>query len=956
MHRRAKEVTSPCLLAQQEKSLCQFISQYPNATDALSSEQLNNFTRALALSDFVLTSALQAPDIVIDIFASDFIYQESTPNYALMLVKQLQLCQTEDDLHRALRLFRLREMVSIAVADLVLNISLDESLKRLSELADQLVIGALQWLSQFCYAKWGEPKNSQGETLPLLVYGMGKLGGKELNFSSDIDLIFVYPESGETEGVRRSIDNQQFFTRLGQKLITALNKKTADGFVYRVDMRLRPFGESGPLVLTFNAMEDYYQEQGRDWERYAMLKARLIGDGKYHGQLSRLLKPFVYRRYIDFSVIDSLRRMKMMIAQEVRRKHLTNNIKLGAGGIREVEFIVQVFQLIRGGRVTPLQERNLLTVLPILVAEGELSPHSMQVLKAAYVFLRRVENIIQALADQQTQTLPDNTLDQARILHALDREDLSNWSLFLECLEKHMNGVHQEFVVLIGEESPNHIVKDSHWVTLWDSDWDHQESCNWIAQVNQTWEVDKIWHQLSDFRQELTKKSIGNRGRQILDKLMPLLLFHLNEQSVEETTLARILSIFNKVITRTAYLELLFENEGVLNHLIKLCRSSLWVAEHIAKYPILLDELIDPKLFNNPPSESSYVAELRETMLRVPEEDVEAQMNTLRQFKQAQHLRLAVADISKVLPITKVSDHLTAIAQSIVTEVVNLAWQHVTHRFGQPLSTVGKDNKGFAVIGYGKMGGVELGYGSDLDLVFLHQSAPNDSTDGPKEISAGHFYVKLAQRIMHIFNTKMSSGMLYELDMRLRPSGNSGLLVVHIDSFEQYQQEEAWTWEHQALVRTRCIFGDDFFVQRFNDIKHNVIATKREQTVLYEEIKKMREKMQAHLDKSTAELSDIKQGSGGLVDIEFLVQYLVLLNAQEFPSLGDYSDNIRILGELCRLNIISPTDKDLLITCYCLLRDSGHKTTLQGDSALISVTEFRAITQKVTEVINKLFI
>jgi len=828
MHSHVKKVTSAALAEQQDKSWLQFSSQYPDAAKPLSPSQLDHFKSAITLSDYILTSALQAPNIVIELFVSNYVYQEETPQYQTRLNEQLAQCESEEDLHKALRLFRLREMVAIATADLVLNIPLHESLKRLSELADVLVQGALQWLSQFCYTKWGEPKNSEGETLPLLVYAMGKLGGKELNFSSDIDLIFAYPEAGVTEGARRSIDNQQFFTRLGQKLITALNQKTADGFVYRVDMRLRPFGESGPLVLTFNAMEDYYQEQGRDWERYAMLKARLIGAGKYHNQLDKMLKPFVYRRYIDFSVIDSLRRMKMMIAQEVRRKQLVNNIKLGAGGIREIEFIVQVFQLIRGGQVEVLRQRNLLTVLPLLVQEGELPLENMQVLKSAYEFLRRVENIIQALNDQQTQTLPDSALDQTRILAVLNRDDLTTWAEFLTCLHQHMNGVHQAFVALIGEEAPHQHIKDSHWVTLWDSDWSHEESCAWIAQVNQTWQVDNIWRQLSDFRQELVKKNIGTRGRQTLDKLMPLLLFYLNEQNAEDATLERVLSIFNKINTRTAYLELLNENEGALKHLIKLCRSSLWVTEHIAKYPILLDELIDPKLFSNPPSESSYVAELRETMLRIPEDDLEAQMNMLRQFKQVQHLRLAAADISDVLPITKVSDHLTAIAESIITEVVNIAWLHVTQRFGQPLSTVGTNHKGFAVIGYGKVGGVELGYGSDLDLVFLHNSESNDITNGEKAVPASQFYAKLAQRIMHIFNTNMASGMLYELDMRLRPSGNSGLLVVNINTFEQYQAEDAWTWEHQALVRTRCIYGTDFFFERYQTIKQSIISNKRD--------------------------------------------------------------------------------------------------------------------------------
>lgn len=955
MHSHVKKVTSTCLINQKEKSWLQFSSQHPDAAQVLSDIKLEHFKNALMLSDYILKSAIQAPDIVIELFVSNYVYQETSPNYQKLLRECLADCITEEDLHRTLRLFRLREMVAIATADLVFNISLEDSLKRLSELADVLVQGALDWLSTFCYQKWGEPKNSAGETIPLLVYAMGKLGAKELNFSSDIDLIFAYPESGETQGARRSIDNQQFFTRLGQKLITALHQQTADGFVYRVDMRLRPFGESGPLVLTFSAMEDYYQEQGRDWERYAMLKARLIGEGKYQKQLDKLLKPFVYRRYIDFSVIDSLRRMKTMIAQEVRRKQLINNIKLGAGGIREIEFIVQVFQLIRGGQVEALRQRNVLKVLPLLVEQGEIPDKSMLILKNAYVFLRRVENILQALNDQQTQTLPDSELDQMRILAALEQEELSTWTHFLEHLKMHMSGVHKEFIALIGEESSHDHIKDSHWVTLWDSDWDHEESCAWIAQVNKTWQVENIWRQLSDFRDELTKKGVGNRGRQTLDKLMPLLMYFLNEENAVDTTLPRVLSIFNKIITRTAYLELLNENEGALKHLIKLCRSSLWVTEHIAKYPILLDELIDPKLFSNPPSEESYGAELREAMLRIPEDDLEAQMNMLRQFKQVQHLRLAAADISGVIPITKVSDHLTAIAESIMTEVVNVAWLQVIQRFGQPLSTAGFDDKGFAIIGYGKVGGIELGYGSDLDLVFLHNSSADDFTNGNKQVAASQFYGKLAQRIMHICNTNMASGMLYELDMRLRPSGNSGLLVVNINAFEEYQQQEAWTWEHQALVRTRCIYGTEFFVKRYQEIKKNMISAARDNKVLLKDVNDMRKKMKSHLDQSTSDLVDIKQAEGGLVDIEFLAQYLVLHHANQYPSLCSYSDNINIFNELAKFDLISDEDKNTLISSYCHLRDFGHKATLQGDKALITNSEFLSITQNISLIKKKYF-
>ena len=830
-------------------------------------------------------------------------------------------------------------------------------------MADNLIISTTNWLTTFCEDKWGVPVNSQGEAQSLLVYGMGKLGGQELNFSSDIDLIFVYPESGATEGLRRSIDNQLFFTRLGQKLITALNQQTADGFVYRVDMRLRPFGESGPLVLSFNAMENYYQDQGRDWERYAMLKARLIGQGEYHGQLSNMLRPFVYRRYIDFSVIDSLRRMKAMIAQEVRRKQLNNNIKLGAGGIREVEFIVQVFQMIRGGRVSDLQHRNLLTVLPLLVKHGEIKQQSAEILTHSYRFLRRVENIIQALHDQQTQTLPDNELDQQRLVIILADANCVDWQSFLSHLAFHMQGVHQQFGELIGEESPNRQAVDQYWTTLWDSQWSDEESITWIEQSPQlldkiadiqNWNSETIWLSLRDFRREIIKSSMGNRGRQVLDKLLPTVLWHLAELELSNETLARVLKVLTTVATRTAYLELLFENEGALKQLIHLCRNSSWVAEYIAMYPILLDELIDPKLFHQPPLLSSYVAELRETMLRVPEDDQEAQMVTLRQFKQVKQLRIAAADITGILPITKVSDHLTALAEAVVEEVANLAWQQLSQRFGVPCSKLGSEDKGFAIIGYGKLGGIELGYSSDLDLVYVHNANLDEMTTGAKEISAGQFYLKLAQRMMHLFNTRMTNGILYELDMRLRPSGNAGLLMVHIDTFGDYQEKEAWTWEHQALVRARVIYGDDAIATKFTEIKRLVLMKTREQSVLLDDVINMRNKMRQHLDKSSSSQIDIKQGLGGLVDIEFLVQYLVLAHSAQHPNLSDYSDNINLLEYLASIGVMTEYQQQTLVNNYCELRDFGHHATLQNSAALIAPAEFEAQHSEVMVIVKQL--
>jgi len=938
------------LTQQQQKSWQQFSQQHPQSYQILTAQQLEHFTLAITLSDFVLASALQAPELVLELFVNKSVYLKNTPSYADLLNDVLTDCQSEKQLHRLLRRFRLQQMVNIAIADLVLNIALEKSLARLSLLADALIQNSLNWLIQFCQNKWGTPTSTEGEIQQLLVYGMGKLGGKELNFSSDIDLIFVYPQSGATQGCRRSIDNQQFFTRLAQKLITSLHQHTADGFVYRVDMRLRPYGESGPLVLTFSAMEDYYQEQGRDWERYAMLKARLIpslnGDERYHQELSTLLRPFVYRRYIDFSVIDSLRRMKSMISQEVRRKQLVNNIKLGAGGIREIEFIVQVFQLIRGGRVKALQQRRLLTVLPELVIAGEISDESKVVLENAYCFLRRVENILQALADKQTQTLPNIELDKTRLLYILD---FDTWEDFIQVLEAHMNGVHKKFEQLIGVDNPNHQAEDQHWITLWHSRWSDEESIAWLEQEQakpnvMAWDSESVWHLLSDFRDDITKRSIGTRGRQVLDKLIPQLICHIQQAKQAEFVLERVLHVFKKIVTRTAYLELLFENEGALKQLIHLCQASSWVTDYIAKYPILLDELIDPKLLHNPTQLSTYGLELRESMLRIPEDDLEAQMDNLRLFKQAQQLRIAAADISGVLEVKKVSQHLTALAESIINEVINIAWQQVVARFGLPKSTMehdtGDHNKGFAVIAYGKMGGGELSYGSDLDLVFIHHSPEGDETtglaNGDKVVSASQFYLKLAQRIMHIFNTRMSSGILYELDMRLRPSGNSGVLVIHINTFAQYQQEDAWTWEHQALVRARVVYGNKTVTQQFGKIRQRVLSQKREPVQLKADVINMREKMRNHLNKSSDDLVDIKQGAGGLVDIEFLGQYLVLAHSFQHENLTDHCDNLSIFKTLARCHILTEAERDLLVNSYQNLREQGHKATLQNQALLMA--------------------
>lgn len=661
-----------------------------------------------------------------------------------------------------LRLYREKYWLKVAFLDLCCANPIADSIAYISALANQLIDSANQWAFAQVAKVSGMPLDDDGNAMHMLVLGMGKLGGGELNYSSDIDLIFSYPRDVATQGGRRSIEAQVFYTKVAQKLIMALNQTTVNGQVFRVDMRLRPFGESGPLVMSFHAMEDYYQEQGREWERYAMLKGRLIGtENRYWNEFYELLRPFVYRRYIDFSVIESLRKMKQMIAQEVRRKRLTNNIKLGAGGIREVEFVVQALQMVRGGREANLQTQSLLVALKELVNNQVMSNKEAELLTQNYLDLRQIEQYLQIFADKQTQTLPDDELNQQRLCYLLNKDDFNQC---LSSIEQIMSQVHGEFEQVIGFESETSDPCENEYISAWE-----MTDVSLMCEPNLDWQA-----ALEDFKARLTKAKVGSRGRDILDKLMPLLLKQLTIAKASSDAFMMICQVLNKIISRTAYLELLYENPGALNQLVALCCHSKWIGEHISRYPILLDELIDPQVLYKPTPLSAYKDEIRQYFLRIEHGDLELQMEALRQFKQTHQLRIAAADATGVLSVMKVSDHLTALAEAIVEQAVNIAWHACVERFGQPVNT-SEQEKGFAVIAYGKTGGFEVGYDSDLDLVFVHNHDGSSYTDGDKSIDSRQFYLKLAQRLMHLFNTRTASGILYELDTRLRPEGASRL-------------------------------------------------------------------------------------------------------------------------------------------------------------------------------------
>jgi len=789
-----------------------------------------------------------------------------------------------------------------------------------------------------------------------VVLGMGKLGAPELNLSSDIDLIFAYPEPGQTDGIRPQ-SNEQFFIRLCQRLVNSLDAQQGEGFVFRVDVRLRPFGEAGPLAFSFDAMERYYASQAREWERYAMIKARVVAvipaAGRHSGeQLMALLRPFVYRRYLDYGVIESLREMKGMISKELHRKGMEANIKLGPGGIREIEFIGQAFQLIRGGRDKALQVRPILAVLDHLAEKDLMPDYAVRELKEAYAFLRLTENRLQAWADKQTHVLPADEEARLRLARSMNFPD---WNSYAAHLGKLRNTVQGHFDMVIAAPQAE-AEASSHALSLV---WHGGSEARVLEELlKETGFADppEALRYLGLFRQSHTMRELGQKGRIRLDQLMPLLLEAIGQLNGQTQALQRVLTLLESIARRTAYIALLVENPIALSQLVRLCGMSPWIARLLARHPILLDELLDPRRLYSPLQRAELEAELDFQLSNVDEDDLEQQMERLRHFNQSNLLRVAAADITEQIPLMVVSDYLTEVAECVISRVVSLAWQEMVRRHGKPPGQQAGET-GLAVIGYGKMGGIELGYGSDLDLVFLYGTEQgNPTTDGEKPIGLDVFYARMVQRIIHLFTTRTPSGILYELDMRLRPNGNSGLLATSLQAFETYQFNHAWTWEHQALIRARMVAGDPGVGERFAAIRRAVLGQPRETEKLRAEVVEMREKMRANLDKSRPGCFDLKQGAGGIVDIEFMVQYQVLLWAGEHPGLLEWTDNIRLMETLAALDLMAGTTAEKLIQAYRSLRAAYHRNALQEESALISDAALTAERHFVAQTWNELML
>ena len=855
--------------------------------------------------------------------------------------------EDESQFMAELRRVRRRALARIAWRDLAGLDGTTATLAALSKLADEAIRTATDFASRLLSKRYGMPRDATGRVQPLVVVGMGKLGGAELNFSSDVDLVFLYPEGGETDG--RPVDNFEYFTRLGQKLIQLLGATTAEGFVYRIDMRLRPFGDSGPLVTSFAALESYLQEHGRDWERYAWIKARAItAAADYELLFNQVVRPFVFRRYLDFGVIESLREMKALISREVERRELNDNVKLGRGGIREIEFIVQALQLVRGGSDARLRAASLQTVLPRLSGQKLLPAEAVRDLLGAYEFLRRIENRLQMFRDEQTHQLPVDELRRASLVTATR---LGDWAQLRAAIDAQRDVVarHFEALVLAGGGVAPPAAGD------FESAFGGSVAAADLGAALSSLGVsspERIATLLTELKGSGYYRRLDEPGRRRLHALLPRLLAESARQLDPTETVRRALSVVEAIGARTAYLALLNENAHALARLVEICALGTFLPAQVAAFPLLLDELVDQRLFEEPPSRAQLTEEL-ELRREAGADDEERSIEALRQFQRAAVFRVALFDLTGRLPVMQVSDRLTDIAELILEWAMAHAWRSVTALYGEPtcLSEGVRRVCGVAAVGYGKLGGHELGYGSDLDIVFLHDSSGEvQETTGPKVIDNAVFFLRLGQKIVHLLSVHTAAGRLYEVDMRLRPSGKGGMLVTQIQAFIDYQESDAWTWEHQALLHSRAVAGTPAIRATFEAARVRLLCSGVRRDTLREDVRSMRDRMRRELSRARGEEFDIKQDPGGVADIEFLAQYWVLRSSERYPALVTFADTIRQLESVGSAALVDHRIIDELVDAYRSYRRLTHRISLEQGRAVVPAAPHAAARGLVTAV------
>ena len=831
----------------------------------------------------------------------------------------------EAELRRSLRRLRQEVMWHLMARDLNGLARLPEIVQTVTALAETTIRFAVARWDEWLRQRHGLPLGaSDGAAQDLLVIGMGKLGGGELNVSSDVDLVFAYPEEGETTGPAK-ISNHEYFTLLGRKLIAALGEVTEDGFVFRVDMRLRPYGDSGPLVSSLDMLESYLITQGREWERFAWIKGRVLC-GSRADALNDLVQPFVFRRHLDFGALESMRALHGQIRRQVQRRELGDNIKLGPGGIREIEFIAQVFQLMRGGRESGLRQRPTLAILACLEERRLLEPETAAALSGAYVFLRNLEHRLQYLDDQNTQSLPGNDEDRQRIARSMGCDA---YDAFTMQLDRHRHAVTRCFEAIFS-------TPDTAPAPAWFHAPENGEALPALQALGYR-QAEETLRSLMNFRGSSRYRQMPAPTRQRLDRLLPAVVETAAGFPDPELTLTRLLQLLDSIGRREAYLTLLLEYPRALDSVARLASASSWASGYLARHPILLDELLDTRALYEPPDWPALRQKLADE-LTVAAGDTERQMDILRHFKHATTFRLAAQDLEGLLPLEKLSDHLSDLADTVLQQTLHWCWQGLRTRH--------REQPAFCIIGYGKLGGKELGYTSDLDLVFLY----DDGAD-----TAPENYARLAQRISTWLASLTSAGMLYETDLRLRPNGAAGLLVSSLAAFAEYQRGSAWVWEHQALTRARCVAGDKAVGQAFEALRQELLCRSRDLQELKREVLNMREKMLQTHHGSTGRFH-VKHDRGGLVDVEFIVQYLVLGHAHAHPELTRNIGNLALLDLAARLGLIAPELARPAAEAYRSLRRLQHRLGLQEQkNALVNPQETTHQTAAVTALWNAVF-
>ncbi|WP_132998943.1 bifunctional [glutamate--ammonia ligase]-adenylyl-L-tyrosine phosphorylase/[glutamate--ammonia-ligase] adenylyltransferase [Luteimonas arsenica] len=826
-----------------------------------------------------------------------------------------------DEWPARLRAYRTAASARLVWRDLEGLDDVPDTLAGSTRLAEDCLQRALAALEVQFATRHGVVRDRTGAEVRLVVFALGKLGGGELNFSSDVDLVYAYEETGESDGPR-PLAAEEYFARLGRALAKLLDEPTADGFCHRVDLRLRPFGNAGRIALGFAAMEQYFQREGRDWERYAWQKARPVaGDIDAGERFLAALRPFVYRRYLDYGALAGLREMKAAIAAEVARKELADDIKRGPGGIREIEFLVQALQLVRGGREPALRGRRLLPMLEALRDARQVEPGAADDLAAAYLFLRRLENRLQMLRDAQTHVLPQDPLDRLRIATGLGH---AGWDELVAALAPVRDRVAAEFGALLAQrdEARSEVSGDlaGYWRALPEGG---DAGVLAAAGYGDPAEVDAA---LRDFARSPSVRELSDAARARLDRVMPVMLQASAPADRPLQAMRRLLALLHNILRRASYLALLDEQPAALARLTDLVTRSAFLAERVAAHPLLLDELLDLRVEGPLPGRRQIDAACAAALQR---DDLEGALFALNETRQALSFRIALATLDGRIAAVDAARQLAWLADGVVGAVVELARREMGAAHGSV------PDAPFAVIGYGSLGGEELGIGSDLDLVFLYDAQADAQSDGARPLEAQRWFARLGQKIVMLLGTSTGAGRLYEVDVRLRPDGGSGLLVSSLAAYGDYQRERAWTWEHQALVRARCVAGDEGLHAAFEQVRAEALARAREPAALAADVSGMRARMRVELDRGRDGLFDLKQGEGGLVDLEFLLQALVLGGAAAHPQLlGPRATPA--LVEACRdAGLLDAATADALLDAHAELVALGLAQTLDRRARIV---------------------